>query len=117
MNPLEAAVFVFILSGGSEPLTCVQRASAVAMCSNGISVDESPDGTLQLSIGLQVRKTADGGLDFSTGLTVRRTSTGWMHFSNGLQVRRTAINLYRFNNGFDCIGLSAQEARCLKRAG
>ena len=91
MNPLEAALFVFILSGGSEPLTCVQRASAVAMCSNGISVDESPDGTLQLSIGLQVRKTADGGLDFSTGLTVRRTSTGWMHFSNGLQVRNAHL--------------------------
>lgn len=117
MNPLEAALFVFVLSGGGQPLTCVQRTDADVMCSNGISVYGSSDDVLRLSTGPRIRKTADGGLEFSTGLTVQRTGTGWMRFSNGLQVRRAAANLYRFDNGFACIGVSAQEARCLKQAG
>lgn len=117
MNPLEAALYVFVLSGGNAPLTCTLRTDSDAICSNGISAFEAADGAMLLSTGPRIHKTAEGGLVFSTGLTVQRTSTGWMRFSNGLQVRRTAGNLYRFDNGYACIGVSAQEARCLKQAG
>ncbi len=116
MNPLEAALYVFVLSGGSQPLTCTLRTDSDVTCSNGIAVYQAADGAFRLSNGPLVRKTADGDLSFSTGLTVLRTSTGWMRFSNGLQVRRTAANLYRFDSGFVCIGVSAQEASCLKPA-
>lgn len=114
MNPLEAALYVFVLSGGNQPLTCMLRTDSDVTCSNGVAVYEAADGALRLSTGPRIRRTTDGGLHFSTGLTVNRTGAGWMRFSNGLQVRRTAGNLYRFDNGFACIGLSAQEARCLK---
>lgn len=114
MSPLEAALYVFVLSGGDRPLTCTLRTDSDVTCSNGVSVYEAAEGTMRLSTGPQIRKTPQGDLVFSTGLTVQRTGAGWMRFSSGLQVRRIASNLYRFDNGYVCIGASAQEARCIR---
>ena len=114
MNPLEAALYVFLLDGGTQPLSCALRAETEAVCSNGVRVTQISESLLQFSSGARVEKTAEGDLRFSTGLTGWRSSAGWIRFSNGLQVRRAGANLYRFAHGYHCIDVSPREARCLK---
>ena len=101
MNPLEIAVYVLVLTGGTDPFTCTRVDHAIS-CDNGLSAVLNGQGNIEFQTGVQVVKRPDGTLAFSNGVTSHWGSAGWVQFSNDLAVRRDRDGRFRFSNRMVC---------------
>ncbi|WP_119679263.1 hypothetical protein [Indioceanicola profundi] len=101
MNPLEIAVYVMVLTSGTDPFTCTRIDQTVA-CSNGLSAALNGAGEIEFQTGVSVAKRPDGSLAFSNGISSHWGSAGWVQFSNDIAVRRTRDGSFRFSNRMVC---------------